>query len=70
MATKDETKSEAPKSSEAHTPYHDERGALRLDRPLTPQEAQAVDEERRAEYEAMRRRRFAGATTTEEGRIA
>ncbi len=36
----------------------DPRGRIRLDRPATPQEAQAQDEANRAAYEAERASRF------------
>jgi hypothetical protein len=39
-------------------PTEDERGRLRLDRRLTPQEAAEQDDENRALYEANRAARF------------
>jgi hypothetical protein len=47
-------------------PVHDERGGLRLDRPLTPQEALALDEQRQREYVAQREARFLRASDRRE----
>lgn len=57
---KEEAKEDAkaPALFEAHEPFYDQRGAVRLDRPFNAAEARQLDEERAAEYERQRRQRF------------
>jgi hypothetical protein len=52
---------------ELFEPIEDERGRLRLDRRLTPEEAAAQDEANRAAWLQDRRARFGGSSTTTEG---
>ena len=52
------TKAEKEAAAEVFEPTEDERGRLRLDRRLTPQEAIEQDAEHRKIYEANRAARF------------
>jgi hypothetical protein len=52
------TKEEKAVTEEFFEPTADERGRLRLDRRLTPEEAAAQDAEHRALYEENRAARF------------
>jgi len=54
---------EQPQKPQADEPqtfeqHHDERGRLRMDRPLTPEEAAAQDAAHREQYTAERLSRF------------
>ena len=46
--------------TETFEPREDEAGRTRLDRPLSPEEAATLEEERAKAYREARERRFAG----------